>query len=320
MTEPQRRPRVAPPVRKLSTHQIAAIALGVLIAGLLLFLVTRGGGKQDKLGDDEVAGNVAVDDPESRCSAQSTYDRIKRELFKRAAALRASDQAAYDKLVAYAVLRVETPMLRGYDQRLNSASCSAFLSLDLPPGVAVAGGRRTLSADVSYTLQPAADGSGEVLTLTEADGIITPLATLARTDGPAEQPAGGAIAETAPLGSDVSGTDAPVEVRPAAPPEPPARTEPVRARPSFNCDDATTRGEIAVCENPDLAALDRTMAAQYRRAVAGASPAQRAALVQTRDRFLGYRDRCQTTGCMRDAYVGRMQEIRDIVEGRWRPR
>ena len=38
-------------------------------------------------------------------------------------------------------------------------ACSASIALDLPPGVTVAGGRRTLAADLDYLLQPAADGT-----------------------------------------------------------------------------------------------------------------------------------------------------------------
>ena len=60
------------------------------------------------------------------------------------------------------------------------------------------------------------------------------------------------------------------------------------------------------------------MAAQYGRAMAEASPQQQAVLQQTRDRFLGYRDRCPNNSCIGDAYVGRMREIRDIMEGRWK--
>jgi uncharacterized protein len=59
------------------------------------------------------------------------------------------------------------------------------------------------------------------------------------------------------------------------------------------------------------------MATQYRRAMSTASPEQQALLQQTRNRFLGYRDRCPDNRCIGDAYVGRMREIRDIMEGRW---
>jgi uncharacterized protein len=94
---------------------------------------------------------------------------------------------------------------------------------------------------------------------------------------------------------------------------------PTAARPSFDCTKAHTKGEIAVCANSGLAALDRNMAAQYGRAVATASPEQKALLRRTRDRFLAYRDRCPNRACIGEAYVGRMREIRDIMEGRWQP-
>jgi len=54
--------------------------------------------------------------------------------------------------------------------------------------------------------------------------------------------------------------------------------------------------------------------------LSAASPEQRALLQSTRDRFLGYRDRCPNRQCIADSYVGRMREIRDIMEGRWQPR
>ena len=50
----------------------------------------------------------------------------------------------------------------------------------------------------------------------------------------------------------------------------------------------------------------------------GASPDQQAVLQQTASRFYAYRDRCPGRKCIADAYLGRMREIRDIMEGRWR--
>src|SRR5215216_4681667 len=237
MREPRRRPGVADPVRKLSPHTIALIILGGFLLAALIFLFTRGGDSgQDKLGDSQVASNLAVDDPEERCADPANNERIKRELFRRAAAVRARDQDAYNKLVRFAALRSETPILRGYNQRANSVSCSAFVSLDLPPGVAVAGGGRTLSGDVGYTIQ------GNALALTDAEAIVAPLATLTRDgqppevglDEPAVSPADGFAGNVA--ASESANTQfGPSTVYPG--------------RPSFNCDDAETRGEVAVCSN-----------------------------------------------------------------------
>ena len=137
---------------------------------------------------DEQGAGRAENDPEKRCGSQQTYDLIKRELFRRAARLRGSDQAAFDRLAAYSVVRMDSPMLKSHDEDLGTINCTGTLALDLPPGVAVVGGRRTLTADVGYAIQPAADGSGHVLTLTNGDAIVTPLATLARIGAPVGEP------------------------------------------------------------------------------------------------------------------------------------
>jgi hypothetical protein len=289
-----------------------------LIGGLLLLLLviayfaTNRNPDQDKLTRAETsAGNVS--DPGKKCGSASTYALIKRELFRRAAQLRGSDEAAYDKLAGVAVVRMENPVMESQDSASGAINCSGTLSLDLPPGVAVVGGRTTLTSDIDYAIQPAADASGDVILLRNADAVIAPLATLARV-AEAPTPVTAETNEVAPTTPDenVTGSQsANVESGP--------RTS-YPGRPSYDCSDARTKGEIAVCSDPGLSALDVNMAAQYRRAIASADAQQRAVLQSTRDRFLAYRDRCPNRQCIGDAYTGRMREIRDIMEGRWQPR
>jgi hypothetical protein len=312
VTEPERPAGVHPPMRRLNPTVLALLAGLVVVLLLIAYFASNRNPDQDKLKDTQVTtAQPAV--PERRCASQSTYDLVKRELFRRAAQLRGSDQAAYDRLSAYAVVRMENPVLESQDKDTGAVNCSASLSLDLPPGVAAVGGRRTLMSDLDYTVQPAADGTGMVVLLRNADPIIAPLATLARVAQPAPAPV--AQSETNAIGPEAQQQAAPVA--PAAPsaPAPPAR--PAGARPSFDCANARTRGEIAVCSDAGLATLDRNMAAQFGRAMANASPEEQALLRRTRDRFLGYRDRCPDNRCIGNAYVGRMREIRDIMEGRW---
>jgi uncharacterized protein YecT (DUF1311 family) len=256
---------------------------------------------------------------------------IKRDLFRRAAQVRGADQAAFDSLAAHAAIRMERPVMEREDEDRGAVFCSGALSLDLPPGVAVVGGRRTLAADIDYSLQRAADRSGEVLTLSNADAIITPLATLARTGAP--QPPAAPLSPTDP--GYVEPADAPSPGSPPAGAQPPPSTlqpppapvaEPAptprptaSVRPSFNCANARTRGERAVCSDGTLASLDRQMASQFNRALANASPGERQMLTRTRTRFLSYRDRCDSDACIADAYRGRMREIADITSGQWRP-
>jgi uncharacterized protein YecT (DUF1311 family) len=169
-----------------------------------------------------------------------------------------------------------------------------------------------LTADSNYTVQPAADDSGNVILLTNADSIITPLATLAKTAQPAtEQP----LANEVQPATEPGATADPLAPQPA---EPPATAS--SANPSFDCTKARTAGETAVCNDPRLAALDQRMATQFRSAMTDASPQQRAMLNQTRDAFLRYRDQCPDNTCIAQTYQGRLREIRDIMRGTWQPR
>ena len=173
-------------------------------------------------------------------------------------------------------------------------------------------GRRSLMSDVDYTVQPAGDGSGNVVLLRNADAIITPLATLAKVGEPAPAPAAtpdeNAVAPEHLEPNVAESESAAKQVGP--------QTN-FAGRPSYDCAAARSKGEIAVCSDSGLSALDVNMATQYRRALSSASPEERALLQSTRDRFLGYRDRCPNRQCIADSYVGRMREIRDIMEGRW---
>ena len=316
-------------MRRLTPTQIGLIIAGLAILAFAIWTAasTRRD-NPDRLPEGNSTTTRSVS-PEQRCAAQPTYDLIKRELFRRAAAIRGSDQAMFDKLAAYAVVRIDRPLVASDSAANGAVECTGSLTLDLPPGVAVIGGRRTLAADIGYAVQGAADGNGQVLTLTNADAIVTPLATLARAaQAPVDPLAPGAapVVPSAPPmelppadAGQYQGPPPPVATRPpvaAAPPvapPPPSVRPQASARPSFNCASARTRGERAVCGDTGLAALDRQMAAQYRSAFAASDRETRAELERSRGNFLAFRDRCPSDACIVDTYRGRMREIRDIA-------
>jgi len=286
---------------RLNPIVLALLGGVVVLLGVLWFFSTNRSPDQDKLTNPQIAqGPVAS--PEKRCSAAATYDLIKRELFRRAAEVRGSDQPIYDNLAGVAVLRMDNPVLESQDPANAALNCSGFASLDLPPGVTVVSGQRTLTANVDYTLEP--NGG---LTLRNADPIITPLATLARVATPPD------AVDTNTVAPEPAEGNAAASVSATARPGPPSAYP---GRPSFDCARAATQGEIAVCSDRGLAALDVNMSTQYRRSLTTASPAQLQLLQMTRDRFLAYRDRCPNRQCMADAYLGRMREIRDIMDVR----
>ena len=296
--------------RWLIVALVAAIAAGVLLASSVWDL-----GRSD---DDNAVGNellgATAPDPQTWCAAQTTYDAIRRELFRRAAQVRGSDQQAYTRLADFALLRVSGPVARDVDDEVRSVTCSGNATLDLPPGVAVAGARRSLSGDLEYMVQPAADGTGNVVRLGNADAIVVPLATLSRTGAPLTAPLVPPALENQTMPQPMPTDDD--DDFPRQDDENISR--PAVANPSFDCDAARTRGEIAVCSDPGLAALDRQMAGQFNSAMSRGDAQQRSLLQRTRGRFLSYRDRCATNQCVAETYRSRMREISDIVAGRWR--
>jgi len=302
-------------MKQMNWTTMALIGGLLLLVLMLAYFATNRDPDQDKLTASQIsASGEPVTNAEKACASKATYELIKRELFRRAAQLRGSDGVAYDQLAAHAVVRMENPVMESEDEATRAVHCSGSLAIDLPPGVVAVGGRRTLMAGVDYSVQPAADRSGNVVLLRNADSIIAPLATLARVSQPAPlaepEPIPGLDSLGQPMGNVPPQAPGPTE-QPATEPPPPAS-----ASPSFNCANARSRGERAVCGDPGLASLDRQMAAQFSRAMSQANASQRALLQRTRGTFLGYRDSCRSDACIADAYNGRMREIADILADR----
>ena len=87
------------------------------------------------------------------------------------------------------------------------------------------------------------------------------------------------------------------------------------ASPSFDCSNAWRDVERDICDDPELAALDRAMAARYFRALKAADPAQATLLEQTGAAFIRNRNRCSDRDCVADAYQVRIEEIAYIMGG-----
>jgi uncharacterized protein YecT (DUF1311 family) len=294
-----------------------------LMLAASLATVACGPRNQDKLEDNELASaeggakSAPVDD---RCTRRATTDELKNQLFARAAQIRGSNGDNYAKIAGYALIEVDGSVPLAPVSNAELVDCKGHATVRLPAGLKVAGGRTTLGGDIGYSVAPGARG---LVTLGQSDAIAIPLATLTQSRSasapspvPATTPTRDPLAPVSPV--------IPVPTMRPTPQEPPlARPVPVPAnappmvRPSFDCRNARTSSERAVCANSSLAALDRDMAAQYRRALANAASEDRRLLVQTRDRFLMYRDRCGSDQCIAATYRGRMREINDIVAGRW---
>jgi len=300
-------------MRLLATTLILAAALSSLACNR---------DEDDKLSDDEVAAaDGGRDEPpaaDTRCTSPSVDEAVKRELFRRAAEVRASNAENYAKIAGYALLTIDNAVPTAPATANEAIECRGRATLRLPPNLAVAGGRTSLTGTIGYSVGRMGAGAPPVVTLVDDQAITIPLATLtqgrvarAQSSEPARVPSPAPVSSADPI--------APLPSREPSPPR--VAPEPARAtaRPSFDCRRASSRSEIAVCGSSSLAALDRTMAAQYQSAASAADRGQAALLRQTRDRFLGFRERCRNDECIANTYRGRMREIDDIMAGRWQP-
>lgn len=271
---------------------------------------------------------------QAACSSPTTYDRLKIAAFDEAVRIRNADPVNLDKLAAHAFVRVEQPRVVSHDNTLDVTVCKGRFILQLPPGAERAfAGERQLVANIEYAAQAAADGSGLVYQIEGAEPIIYKLAAFDLKS----QGASVAVAPSpipAPPTERVSVREPDPRIASAAPEKaqrntstPMHRSSPAQpqqnrapeqatrqpAQPSFNCRKAHTRSEKMVCESTNLARLDRAMSSRYYSALSAADEGGRAALRRTRDRFLAYRERCGTEGCVAQAYRDRMDEIEDMV-------
>jgi uncharacterized protein len=71
-----------------------------------------------------------------------------------------------------------------------------------------------------------------------------------------------------------------------------------------------------ICENANLASLDRQLSNFYRQSWDRADEGKRGLLLGTRQQFNARRDACAFPDCLTTAYVARLREIGDIMAGR----
>ena len=76
---------------------------------------------------------------------------------------------------------------------------------------------------------------------------------------------------------------------------------------SFDCQKAKTFTEKAICQNPELSALDDELDGLYQAAAANSKNPK--ALRKQEDKWLKERDACQTEGCVKKAYQKRIIDL-----------
>lgn len=229
------------------------------------------------------------------CGANATYSRLKQAAFDEAKRIRERDTTSLDALADASVVRMENPLLESRDEALGLTVCSGRMILELPPGAGAAfDGRQRLAADVTYSAQAAADGSGTVFKIDGGEPIVYRLAGF--------DPSRGATRTAA--------VD-PLVVRDA--PELPVEDEPI---PVPTPPPAEPRAPVSVPVERDFSA-ERARAAALRQAQAARAAAAREARVAREEAALAREERA--LAAERSARATRVAEARRVERGEREP-
>lgn len=232
-----------------------------------------------------VVDNASPSGADQKCASQMTYDAIKKSLFDAARKKVTTNPLPLGSLQNASVVRMTAPLVVNDNPQLQRTDCSGQLSLMLPPSASSAfGGSNMLQSAVQYAVQQAADHSGVVVQLSGADAISDQLATA--TDLVAQHKAMGG-------GTDASAT-------PFA-----GKTY----NPSFDCGGKLTNAMRMICQDEDLAGMDRDLNAAYQQKKAATPKPDLPALIQAQRAFLKSRDNCPDTDCMKDIYSKRADAL-----------
>lgn len=257
----------------------------LLISTLALALTSCGQQPADKAASTAAAS--AVDTPESRCVSAVTKDQLKIMAFNAARRLNSGDEVKFNDLERQSTAAITMPLLQSHDEALDRTICTGRLRIDPPVGARSMFGSDDLITDITYSMQPAADGTGLVYQVDDFGRIATSIAyaDLSRFTSSENRPARAASTQA-----------------PTVPPAP--LTTPSAGRASFNCNRASTLVERLICADPKLADLDRQMASLYaerRRAQPGSGEEQLA--------WIAGRNRCPDAACLYDVYQSRIDQL-----------
>lgn len=218
------------------------------------------------------------------CGAQATYVGLKDMIFDEAVKRFEGDTVPLNDLRRAVNVRMEFPLVQGFNEQLQRTDCSGKIVIELPPGVADAfGGDKMLEADVSYSSQPAADGDGVVL---RADNVGMPVQRLVQ-------------AATLISATRIAAAGGPQLVQ--------------TYNPSFDCGRRLTNIERMICQDEDLAARDRNLSALYSALRNMVSSADWRTVAASQREFLTARAGCADTSCLRAAYA-RQAELLGSIE------
>ncbi len=257
--------------------RMTRLAFGGTLAALLAGCsggTETGGENLSAMNDIAPIATAAAPTGNEVCGADATYRSVKDQVFDAAAKSVGGDLGPLNALRNAVGVRMELPIVQAVDEKLQRTDCAGRLVLSLPPGVSSAfDGESAIAADVTYSVQPAADGNGTVVTARGTDDLVQRLIL--------------ANGERVSRGANVEGVAADASRA---------------ASPSFSCSGRINAVERMICQDEGLAARDRELSAAFKQRLAQASGGERNTLLSNQRALLGVRAGCQDVQCISDWY------------------
>lgn len=270
--------------------EILLIGLGVLTVALGLVIFNRYSKDEnvtsptENVHDDLVAENVtASEDIRDLCGSESTYSGIKDLVFDEAVKAFGGQPGPLNSLRRAVSLKMEVPAVQKIDEEVMRVDCSGRAVIDLPPGVREQfDGARILEAEIEYSLQPAADSSGNVLRIEGAGGMIASLVGAANLL----------------QASQVASQGGPQLVK--------------TYNPSFDCGRRLSNVERMICQSESLSNYDRALSDRYFALKRDLSSVQWQMTLNSQRAFLSERSQCADEACVRQSYVSQARRLDEL--------
>jgi uncharacterized protein YecT (DUF1311 family) len=223
---------------------------------------------------------AASSDGTDICGSQPTYNSVKDIIFDEAIKQAGGNPVPLNDLRRGVSVRMEFPLVKGINEQLKRTDCSGRLTLGLPPGVSSAfGGEPALKADLTYSVQPAADGNGAVIT---AEGIQYLVGQLVAAD-------------SLRSAQKLAQSGGPQTVK--------------TYNPSFDCGARLSNIERMICQDESLAGKDRDLSAGFKQFLSYLSGAERSEALANQRELLQQRARCADTQCVNDWYDSALSNL-----------
>jgi hypothetical protein len=264
---------------------------------------------------------------EISCSSIPVTKLVRRELFDRVAEVRGTERMEFEQLAEKLVVRT-TPVPLVTEPSPGFVSCSVAIIIELPEGISDRHGRRALSGNGDYFIDPDGGADSVLIRFSPDQPLLTDLASLEMAG---KRPVDTEFLEVpATVRSVPKVAQARSLKRPAPLPlvrnasEAVARPKPAQVvtRIMRKSEVPVCRGDrwtALICGDKNLGALDQQLAVFERQSSTHADAKKRDRLQKSRTQFENERTACRTEACVRRALVGRTSEVAEIMREKSSP-